>query len=94
MNNTEEILIKINELLELLKENNISNSNNEFLTSEEVIKLLRLNSKSTLNMLCHEKRIPYYKPAKQRLFIKSEILEWIKKSGFKARSKRKLNNDM
>ncbi|RKY88806.1 hypothetical protein DRQ09_02370, partial [candidate division KSB1 bacterium] len=68
-------------------------NDNIFITSDDVIKILHI-PKSTLDVLCHQKRIPFYKPAKRRLFIKSEIIEWVKESRFEGRNKRKLDNDL
>lgn len=54
-----------------------SNTEDVFLTIEEVAKLISL-SKYTIYGLVHKNRIPYHKKSRRLRFLKSEILDWLK----------------
>lgn len=53
--------------------------NEEFIGTEAAREILHLSS-SRIYALVQEGRIPFYKPGKSLLFLKSELLEWLRQS--------------
>lgn len=51
----------------------------EFIGTEIACEILHLSS-SRIYALVQEGRIPFYKPGKNLLFLKSELLEWLRQS--------------
>lgn len=54
----------------------------DFIGTEEACEILHLST-SRIYALAQKGRIPFYKPGKSLLFLKSELLEWLKQSGRK-----------
>ena len=57
--------------------NKHNNSNNEFMTTEEAAKYLRLDPR-TLRIYARQGKIPAHKPLGRWMFIKDELREWVK----------------
>lgn len=71
----EEIAERLQHIEALLM--NISRSNHEAMTAEEVAAYLNIDIRSLYNLMS-QKAIPYYKPAAKRAFFKrSEIEAWM-----------------
>lgn len=51
----------------------------DFIGTETACEILHLSS-SRIYALVQEGRIPFYKPGKSLLFLKSELLDWLKQS--------------
>lgn len=51
----------------------------DFIGTESACEILHLSS-SRIYALVQEGRIPFYKPGKSLLFLKSELLDWLKQS--------------
>ena len=56
----------------------INQKDTEFIGIEEAAKFLKLK-KSTIYQLVFKRQIPFYKCTKKLLFIKSELIEWVRK---------------
>lgn len=74
---------KLGSIEDLLK--HLESIDNEILESKEVLslddacKLLNL-SKSRIYKLARKSDIPHYKPQRKLMFLRSELIDWIKKS--------------
>lgn len=51
----------------------------EFIGTETACEILHLSS-SRIYALVQEGRLPFYKPGKNLLFLKSELLDWLRQS--------------
>ena len=51
----------------------------EFIGMDEACEVVHL-AKPTLYKLCQKSAVPYYKPAKELLFRKSELIKWVENS--------------
>jgi excisionase family DNA binding protein len=81
------IQLMADNLPNILKENNKS-AEDEFLTMEDVSKLLRV-SIATLHGLTSKRKLTFYQPNKANLFKKSDVLAYIEQ--FKKPSKESIN---
>jgi excisionase family DNA binding protein len=51
----------------------------EFINIDAACEVVHL-AKPTLYRMCQQKQVPHYKPAKELLFRKSELLKWVENS--------------
>lgn len=73
----------LTELITTLSKNLVKESEKppaeSFIGTEEAKNILHLST-SRIYALVSEGRIPFYKPGKSLLFLKSELLDWLKQS--------------
>ena len=65
---------RLKKIEQLLQEHHYNDA--VFLNADEASKFVKLK-KSYIYQLTYERKIPHYKPGKNLLFKKSELVEWI-----------------
>ena len=69
----------IGDIKTLIASKQQSQPTEEFIGMDEACEVVHL-AKPTLYKLCQKSAVPYYKPAKELLFRKSELIKWVENS--------------
>lgn len=71
--------VDITAIKKMMSALNVQPQSEEFITVDEACNVLHI-AKPTLYKLCQRKEVPHYKPSKELLFRKSELVKWVEAS--------------